>query len=258
MSVSRPHSLNWLFVRGRPADLTAVSVPPDLRVAVLAPHPDDFDAVAATMRLLQRNGNSIHVAVLTTGWSGVEDSFATPPTPQRKTDIRREEQRASCKLFGLPDDRLEFLPLAEDEKAHQLDTPANQEMLDNYLRRVCPDIVFLPHGHDPNIAHHRTYVMMHRYAVLSKAMTAAFLIRDPKTIEMRADVFTPFDDETAQWKAGLLRLHLSQHQRNLNTRRHGFDDRILNVNRLAAQELPGRPQYAETFELEQFDRADGG
>jgi len=246
------HRLDWLFAHGRPADLSVVSVPRDLKVAVLAPHPDDFDAIAVTMGLLRDNGNQIHLAVVTSGWSGVEDSFASPPTPERKAQIRREEQRASCKMFGLPDDRLEFLPLAEDDKAHQLDNPANQEIFDDYLRRIAPDLVFLPHGHDPNLAHHRTYVMMHRYALLSGRIAAAFLNRDPKTIEMRIDAFTPFNEDAARWKARLLRLHLSQHQRNLNTRGHGFDHRILNVNRLEAQELPGCLPYAEAFEVEQF------
>ena len=42
-----------------------------LRVAITAPHPDDFDAIAVTMRMLHRNGNTIDLAVLTSGMSGV-------------------------------------------------------------------------------------------------------------------------------------------------------------------------------------------
>ena len=63
----------------------------------LAPHPDDFDAIGATMRFFKENGNPIHVAVATSGASGVEDTFCTPPTPETKKAVREKEQRASCR-----------------------------------------------------------------------------------------------------------------------------------------------------------------
>jgi len=66
---------------------------------------------------------------------------------------------------------------------------------------------------------------------------------------MEPDIFTRFGEEDARWKAGLLRCHQSQHQRNLNTRGFGLDERILRVNRDAAALLPGRQPYAEAFEI---------
>ena len=80
----------------------------------------------------------------------------------------------------------------------------------------------------------------------------ALYIRDPKTIRLRMDVYTPFGEAEAQWKAGLLRCHESQHRRNLRTRGHGFDDRILNTNRQIALELGVPAPYAEAFEIERF------
>jgi hypothetical protein len=78
------------------------------------------------------------------------------------------------------------------------------------------------------------------------------LIRDPKTVAMLMDAYTAFGEEEAGWKARLLRLHQSQHQRNLNTRKMGFDDRILGVNRQAAKELQIPAPYAEAFEWESW------
>ena len=67
---------------------------------------------------------------------------------------------------------------------------------------------------------------------------------------MRADFYMPFGPDQANWKAELLRFHDSQHQRNLRTRGHGFDDRILEVNKKIARELSLEEEYAEAFELE--------
>jgi len=45
----------------RPVSIRSIDSPPPTRVLVLGPHPDDFDAVGVTMRVLQRNSNAISV-----------------------------------------------------------------------------------------------------------------------------------------------------------------------------------------------------
>ena len=64
-----------LLDKTRPLFLRTLPLNPTLRVVVLAPHPDDFDAIGISMRTLQENGNPIDVTVLTSGASGVEDDF---------------------------------------------------------------------------------------------------------------------------------------------------------------------------------------
>jgi hypothetical protein len=72
---------------------------------------------------------------------------------------------------------------------------------------------------------------------------------------MQHDAFMVFGEREAAWKAELLRNHRSQHQRNLNTRGHGFDERILRVNReIAAKHMEMDHQYTEAFEVELFAR----
>jgi hypothetical protein len=44
----------------------------------------------------------------------------------------------------------------------------------------------------------------------------------------------------------------SQHQRNLNRRGCGFDERVLRINRQIAESLGLHGQYAEAFELENY------
>lgn len=223
----------------------------DLVVAVLAPHPDDFDAIGVTLRRFHENGNAIHVAVLS-ACSGVEDSFCSPPTLEHKAAIRQREQRESCRFFGLPPDRLEFPVLTLDADSQPADEPGNVEVIQRTLARTRPDLVFLPHGNDTNSGHRQTWAMFRRAAAGLKRPLTACYNHDPKTISLRIDAVTPFDEEAAAWKGRLLRFHQSQQHRNWLRRGHGLDERILAVNRRTAGELGFTDRWAEAFELERF------
>ena len=138
--------------------LQDISIPTGLTVLFLGPHPDDFDAVGVTMRRLQAGGATIHVAVDRSG-SGIEDGYCSPPTLEVKAAIREEEQRRSCRFFGLPDDHLTFLVLEEDDTAQLLDSPRNTDLLRALLASLRPAWVVLPHGHDTNVGHQRMAAM---------------------------------------------------------------------------------------------------
>ena len=240
----------------RPIDLGRTRVDATLRCAVLAPHPDDFDAIGIVMRRLHTAGHEIHVAVLTSGWTGVDTGWNGAETPAIKTALRIEEQRRSCGFFGLPPERLRFLELREDEQAHQLDDAPNHAAVKGYLADLRPHAVFLPHGNDSNIAHQRTYAMMRSAVALAKLDVRAFLNRDAKTLGMRGDAYVSFDADEARWKAELLRFHASQQARNLRARQRGFDDRVLDLNATAARELSLDAPYAEVFQLQAFHRGE--
>ena len=222
-----------------------------LNVMVLAPHPDDFDAIGVTMRKLRDNGNSIQLEVLSSG-SGVEDSFCSPPTFENKAAIREQEQRESCRFFGLPECCLEFPPLELDAEAQPLDSPANTALVLALIERSKPDLVFLPHGNDTNSGHRQVWAMSRRAAGSFGRPLTAFYNHDPKTISLRVDALMVFDDDLAPWKGELLRFHRSQQHRNLLHRGYGLDERILRTNRKLAQDLGFPGKLAEGFELEHF------
>ncbi len=215
------------------------------RWLVLAPHPDDFEVVAVTMRRLNERGGELWVEVLTGGASGVEDAFAEGW--EAKTGAREEEQRESCRLFGLPDERLRFHRLKEDETGHLRDDGENEDRVRAILDRVAPDAVVLPHGKDSNADHRRTFRYFERWSREREQAPLALLVKDPKTLEMRLDLVTVFESEEAAWKGELLRCHRSQHERNLRSRGIGFDERILAVNREIGSGVGAR--YAEGFEV---------
>jgi len=233
----------------RPLFLELLCWPAGLRVLVLAPHPDDFDAIAVTLRHFHQRGDEVRLAVISSSWSGVEDSFCSPPTTDRKAALREQEQRDSCRLFGLPEDRLVFLRLMEDDDGHPVDDECSIARVRDHILGVRPDMVLLPHGNDTNAGHRFAFRMLERCAGSMGICFTALLNRDPKTVEMRSDLYTFFGEEEASWKAALLRCHRSQHRRNLNMRGHGLDERILRVNRRSAAEFIGRGPYAEEFEI---------
>jgi LmbE family N-acetylglucosaminyl deacetylase len=236
----------------RPFRLDEALLPDGLTAALLGPHPDDFDCVGVTMRRLRDRGVRLAVAVLSSGVSGVEDCYTAPPAAERKAAIRREEQRASCRFFGLPESDLAFLRLAEDAEGEPADTEGNRAMVAAWLADGAPPVVFLPHGHDEKGGHRNVYALF-RAVVAARGLTvAAFLNRDPKTIGLRMDAFTPYGPEEAAWKARLLRFHDSQQQRNVRARGRGFDERILELDRRSATELGLAEPAAEAFEVELF------
>jgi LmbE family N-acetylglucosaminyl deacetylase len=233
---------------GAPRAIQDMDLSGALKVLVLAPHPDDFDAIGVTIRYLSRNGNPIHVGVARTG-SGVDDAQGPGLTMAERADLREHEQRRSLSFFGLPEQRLTFLALANDADDRPVDSAENAAAIGAFVAGTAPDLVFLPHGNDPNVGHRLMASFLRRAARRSGHRFAAFLNRDPKTISMRTDVYTAFGQDEADWKAELLRFHDSQHQRNLRTRGHGFDARILEDNRKTACELSLTQPYAEAFEI---------
>lgn len=237
-----------LFPGAVPKRFPLADLPEAPVVVVLAPHPDDFDAIALTLHALHERGATIHLAVLTTGVSGVEDVYPGADSNDAKRRIREAEQRASCRLFGLDEAALTFLRLVEDERGHQRDDAENRWRVRDYLLARRPDLAFMPHGHDTNVAHQRTWSMFRDIVLEEGLEVVALLNRDAKTVAMRTDVYFDFDAAAAAWKATLLRAHDSQHARNLRTRGHGFDERVLEVNRRIAGDLGLAAPFAEAFE----------
>ena len=225
-------------------------IEPDAKILVLAPHPDDFEAVGITMRRFFKAGNTLNIYVLTSGASGVEDRFCPEnPSNENKRRLRQKEQRDSCRFFGLPEGCLHFPPTQENADSNLLATEGNLAILKGIIRDEQPDAIFLPHGNDTNPDHRVAFNLTTE--ALGELQFAAILccIYDPKTIQAEVNAVMAFDENDAKWKAELLRFHDSQHQRNLNTRGHGFDERLLKTNRKLAEDYGLDAPYAEAFEV---------
>lgn len=230
-----------------PMHLDDLALPAPLRIAVLAPHPDDFDAIGISMRRLLARGHRIALAVLTSGSNGVENGFGGACTPAEKAALREAEQLAACARLGLPAAHIDFLRLWQ-----RGDDDADDVRLRAWLHAQRTQLAFMPHGNDRNATHRRVHDTVRRIAEADRLDVWCCLNRDAKTVSMRTDLYSCFDDEEARWKAQLLRLHASQQSRNLHLRGEGFDDRVLRVNRTHACGRHADHRYAETFELRHY------
>jgi LmbE family N-acetylglucosaminyl deacetylase len=239
----------------RPTDLARITIPSDLRLLVLAPHPDDFDEIAVSLKHFQSLGVEIGLLVLTGASSGVLDSFANPPTKESKQAIREREQRAALDFFCLPQKSAEFLYLPEDQHGELVLTPSTQETIAIRFKSFSPDIVTLPYGYDTNSGHQRTFLLLREIGISSKKPLLALYQKDPKTISIQLEAYTAFDESIAAWKGEMLRFHQSQQTRNLAARNYGIDERILRMNQGIAQELGIQFPYAEGFQIELFGRS---
>ena len=242
---------SWL-PQNYPAAFNDLIIPPNLSVWVFAPHPDDFDAVSITLKKFFNADCRIYLTVASSGATRVEDSFCSPPFIQEKSLVREREQTLSCAYFGLPSRRIHFFRLSEDKNGEIIDNTDNFVKVMNFFLRTEPDVVVMPHGNDENPDHALMYTFLTRLGGVATKSFIALLNRDPRTIKMREDIYTYFNETEAADKGTLLRFHQSQQQRNLNTRGIGFDRRILNMNREIAAQHPGRDKYAESFEVEIF------
>jgi LmbE family N-acetylglucosaminyl deacetylase len=229
------------------------------KVLALSPHPDDPESAAVTLRLLGRSGCQIRYAIATLSPRGVAASYAPGSSEREKAELRRREQLRAAKEAGLGRDEVVFLDL-DDELSAEVDSAVK-----SHLDDLLPDIVILPTGEDENHTHRWLWELFRAHAPDLAARKGSPLLgmynEDPKTIRLRSDLFVCFSAEAAEWKKSLLRIHDSQQARNLQSRGVGFDERILSVNRAAAERLTVDThmdaEYAEAFELELFDTHEG-
>ncbi len=212
---------------------------------VLAPHPDDFEVVAVTLRHFADAGGRLTLEVMSGGASGVEDVFAAGW--ETKTSVRESEQRESCLRFGLAEGELHFHRLSEDSEGYMADSEENRVAVHALLDKHLPEGVILPHGNDSNADHRRAFRWFQTWRDGRENPPLALLARDPKNLGLRVDLLTPYDSERSAWKAALLRCHRSQHERNLRTRGIGFDERILGPDRAAG--VPFGFTAVESFEV---------
>lgn len=242
-------NLEFLLAGRRPVDFRKITWPRKLKLLVTAPHPDDFDAIGVTLRYMVDQGHELHVVVAETG-SGIDKVYGAGMTQDEKRQLRVREQMASFRFFGLPDTHYRFLKLNNADDDQVANDGENQAFLEKLVREIGPDMLFMPHGNDTNRAHRAMYAMMRAIASKVEWPVALMLNSDVKTVDMKKDFYVAFDEAQAQWKGMLLRYHDSQHQRNLRDRGHGFDERVLRLNRKTAVELGIQEPYAASFELE--------
>lgn len=129
---------------------------------VLAPHPDDEVFGCGGLIVRRRlEGQSVHVLYLTDGSaSHPHHPTLTPPELKR---IRAEEADQALRVLGLDSTLVSFLE-AQDGALDKRDEAAQQALIkkvEDVLRAVNPDEVFLPYRRDGSSEHEAAFRVFH-------------------------------------------------------------------------------------------------
>src|SRR5579859_5966655 len=112
-----------------------MSVPTELDVVAVAPHPDDVEILCGgTLAKLVKQGHRVGILDLTTG----------EPTPRGSIEIRAREAEAARQALGVPFRFNLGLPNRE-----LMDTLANRYILATQLRKLRPHIIIAGFGRTP-------------------------------------------------------------------------------------------------------------
>src|SRR5579859_3925140 len=112
-----------------------MSVPTELDVVAVAPHPDDVEILCGgTLAKLVKQGHRVGIIDLTTG----------EPTPRGSLEIRARAAEAARQGLGVPVRVNLGLPNRE-----LMDTPAHRYALATAFRRLKPQIVIAVAGRTP-------------------------------------------------------------------------------------------------------------
>jgi LmbE family N-acetylglucosaminyl deacetylase len=118
------------------------------RAVVFAPHQDD-EALGCGGTIIRKRaaGAEVTVVFMTDGSASHPDLIPGAELAR----IRAAEALASCRILGVPDERVLFLELKDGEMMRQLGEA--ERRVREVLRRYRPEEVFIPHYHDGSPDH---------------------------------------------------------------------------------------------------------
>ncbi len=151
------------------------------RALALAPHPDDPDAVAVTLRLLARGGWEVSWAIVTSGCSGVQDAFAGSLHARKSRGARGGTGGIGTPLRSARGTAA--LPAAGRGCDGELaETAENRMRFDAALRKLAPALVLLPCGADTDPTHRRVFTWFHDWMCNWPHPLTALYNEDPKSL----------------------------------------------------------------------------
>jgi len=136
-----------LFAEGDIELLTKSDLPEGKQIMVISPHPDDASISLGGIISALTNKNDVHVVIMTTGYrSVVEGKSIESVIKTREHEAQAESRVLGSKLIFL---HASFYDAHEVEKAVARDA----RTLEQYVRRIKPDILFVPNTADKHPTH---------------------------------------------------------------------------------------------------------
>jgi LmbE family N-acetylglucosaminyl deacetylase len=147
--------LPTLFAAAEPFELEKLK---GKTILLFTPHPDDDTfCCSGTLKILQENGNNIHIFIYTNDDKG---SYDRDMSSQRLARIRMGEEEAACRILGIPKTNIHWLQF-DDGMLEYANTRDLVEEVTGIIRKYRPDVVFSP---DPGTTYVRWHKTDHRMA----------------------------------------------------------------------------------------------
>lgn len=218
------------------------------KVLVLAPHPDDdCFGVGGTLAKLSGSGASITIAYLCDGSGGVDSE-----SPQKKDQVLIEIRKKEAKKAG------DILKIEEQlffgyRDGGLASGTAAVKAVSDLIKRVQPDIIFLPSFLDNHPDHRATNeILINALSNLKQENTISSLLRSDPQI-WAYEVWTPIPanrivviNHEIELKQKSMEAHVSQ------LRSRAYDKAVLGLNQYRA-EINNQSGFAEAFFASTFE-----
>ncbi|HEY5728525.1 MAG TPA: PIG-L family deacetylase [Anaerolineales bacterium] len=118
---------------------------------IVAPHMDDETLACGGLIAKLPDKTRIHLIYATDGMKSPAPIMAGDEITPDLGNVRKNESVQAMKMLGVPEDNLHFLDLPEAELKNHL--PALQKLLNEKLKELVPQYIFVPFRYDRHLDH---------------------------------------------------------------------------------------------------------
>ncbi len=219
------------------------------KILVLSPHADDeVLGCGGSISKYSKKGYEINVLILTNANKGAPDVFS-------KKDIKivRKEAKQANKIIGTKRLYFEDLPAL---RLNQIPTYKISKIIDSYIKKIQPEIIFLPSGNDI----HEDHKIIFKAAKVSVRINKKTTIKKILSYEVLSE--TEWNENE---KAFNPNYHVNLNKSNINDKVNAFlkyksqikklphprsKEGILNLSKVRGSQVYMR--YAEAFKVEKI------
>lgn len=152
-NLQRDYTSPFLFDYGDVEVLTEIDLPKGKFITVISPHPDDASISLGGIVSALSKQNRVHIIIMTSGYRSDVNGIK----PDEVIKIREKEAKAEAKILGakLVFLRAEFYDAKDTKQAQKKDI----ERLAPNLKKLKPDIIFVPQEHDRHPTHNMSRII---------------------------------------------------------------------------------------------------
>ena len=219
------------------------------RILILSPHADDeVLGCGGSISKYSKKGYEINVLILTNANKGAPDVFS-----EKDIKIVRKEAKQANKIIGTKRLYFEDLPAL---RLNQIPTYKISKIIDSYIKKIQPEIIFLPSGNDI----HEDHKIIFKAAKVSARINKKTTIKKILSYEVLSE--TEWNENE---KAFNPNYYVNLNKSNINDKVNAFlkyksqikklphprsREGILNLSKVRGSQVYMR--YAEAFKVEKI------